>query len=44
MILQSLNQLYDRLAADDRYRLPTPGYSKQEITFEILLNADGSLK
>jgi CRISPR-associated protein Csd1 len=43
MILQSLNRLYDRLAADDRYRLPPPGYSKQEITFEIALNSDGSL-
>src|SRR5438128_5161990 len=43
MILQSLNQLYDRLAGDDRYRLPTPGYSKQDITFEIALNPDGSL-
>ena len=44
MILQSLNQLYDRLAADERYRLPGAGYSKQDITFEVVLNSDGSLQ
>jgi len=42
MILQSLNQLYDRLAGDSSYRLPTPGYSKQDITFEIVLRPDGT--
>ncbi|MBA3964014.1 MAG: type I-C CRISPR-associated protein Cas8c/Csd1 [Chthoniobacterales bacterium] len=43
MILQSLNQLYHRLAADARYGVPTPGYSVQRVTFCIVLGADGTL-
>ena len=43
MILQSLNQLYERLAEDERYGLPTPGYSSQQITFRIVLHPDGRL-
>lgn len=43
MILQSLNQLYERLAKDPFYGLPTPGYSVQDITFEVVLLADGTL-
>lgn len=43
MILQSLNQLYQRLAADERYGVPTPGFSVQRITFCIVLCADGTL-
>ncbi len=43
MILESLNQLYERLAKDPSYGLPTPGYSVQDITFEVVLLADGSL-
>lgn len=43
MILQSLNQLYQRLASDARYGLPTPGFSVQKITFCVVLGADGSL-
>lgn len=41
MILQSLNQLYDRLASDERYGVPTPGYSVQKITFCIVLGPKG---
>ncbi len=41
MILQSLNQLYDRLAQDARYGVPTPGYSVQKITFCIVLGPEG---
>lgn len=43
MILQSLTQLYERLKDAPDYQLPTPGYSIQNITFRIVLNADGSL-
>lgn len=43
MILQALNQLYERLEGDDRYGLPTPGYNIQKVTFCIVLKADGSL-
>ena len=41
MILQALNKLYGRLAADDRYELPRPGYSMQKATFCIVLHPDG---
>jgi CRISPR-associated protein Csd1 len=43
MILQSLNQLYDRLASDDRYGVPTPGFSVQKITFCIVMSGNGAL-
>lgn len=43
MILQALNQLYERLKDEPEYNLPTLGYSVQNITFRILLNPDGSL-
>jgi CRISPR-associated protein Csd1 len=43
MILQSLNQLYQRLASDERYGVPTPGFSVQKITFCVVLTADGAL-
>lgn len=44
MILQALNQLYERLADDPAYDLPTPGHSVQRVSFCITLNADGSLQ
>ncbi len=44
MILQALNQLYERLADDEEYRLPQVGYSTQNVTFRIVLNPDGSLQ
>lgn len=41
--LRALDQLYDRLASDDRYGLALPGYSTQKISFCLVLNPDGSL-
>lgn len=43
MILQELAALYDRLADDPAYGLAKPGYSRQKITFEIVLRPDGTL-
>lgn len=43
MILQALDSLYDRLAADESYKLAPPGLSKAEIKFEIVLQPTGEL-
>ena len=43
MILQSLYQLYDRLASDPSYEVAPPGYSPQKISFRVILKPDGSL-
>jgi CRISPR-associated protein Csd1 len=43
MILQALNDLFDRLEDDGRYDLPKPGFSVQKITFCIVLHPDGRL-
>jgi CRISPR-associated protein Csd1 len=43
MILQSLNELYSRLAADPAYEIAPPGFSPQKICFRIVLKPDGSL-
>jgi CRISPR-associated protein Csd1 len=43
MILQSLYQLYQRLAEDPKNGLPTPGYSLQNITFCVVIKGNGSL-
>jgi CRISPR-associated protein Csd1 len=43
MILQSLNHLYQRLASDERYGVPTPGYGVQKITFCVVVRPDGAL-
>lgn len=43
MILQSLHALYDRLAGDERYRLPDPGYSRQKIAFRVVVTPAGEL-
>lgn len=43
MILQSLHALHDRLSAAPEYRLPTPGFSLQKITFKVVLHPDGRL-
>ncbi len=41
--LRALDQLYGRLAADERYGLALPGYSTQKISFCLVLHPDGSL-
>jgi CRISPR-associated protein Csd1 len=43
MILQSLHELYDRLAGDPSYEIAPPGFSPQKISFEIVLEPDGTL-
>ncbi len=41
--LRALDAIYDRLASDPSYDLAKPGYSAQNISFCVVLNADGSL-
>ncbi len=43
MILNSLNDLYSRLADDPDYEIAKPGYSPQNISFRVVLKPDGSL-
>jgi CRISPR-associated protein Csd1 len=43
MILQSLNELYTRLADDPSYEIAPPGFSPQKIAFCIRIRLDGSL-
>ncbi len=43
MILQSLNELYTRLAEDPAYEIAPPGFSPQKIGFRIVLKPDGTL-
>jgi CRISPR-associated protein Csd1 len=43
MILQSLNDLYTRLAEDPTYEIAPPGFSPQKIAFCIRIRPDGSL-
>lgn len=43
MILQSLVSYYDRLAGDPEQEIAQPGFSRQKISFEIVLKPDGSL-
>lgn len=43
MILQSLNELYSRLAEDPAYEIAPPGFSPQKIGFRIILTPDGTL-
>lgn len=43
MILNSLNDLYSRLASDPDYEIAKPGYSPQNISFRVVLKPDGSL-
>ncbi len=43
MILQALNELYERLADDPAYELPRPGYSTQKVSFCVVLKPDGTL-
>lgn len=45
MILQRLAEHYDRIAAssNDDAQLAPPGFSRQKISFSVVLNPDGSL-
>lgn len=43
MILQALDQLYGRLAADRAYAIAAEGYSTQKIAFAVVLHPDGRL-
>jgi CRISPR-associated protein Csd1 len=43
MILQSLNELYNRLSDDPAYEIAPPGFSPQKISFRIVIKADGTL-
>lgn len=43
MILQSLYDLYERLADDDAYDIAEPGFSPQKVSFRIVLQPDGAL-
>ncbi|MBT8037168.1 MAG: type I-C CRISPR-associated protein Cas8c/Csd1 [Verrucomicrobiae bacterium] len=43
MILNSLNELYTRLADDPEYEIAKPGYSPQNISFRVVLKPDGTL-
>jgi len=43
MILQALDALYDRLKEDNNYKLPLPGFSRQKITFQVVLTPEGRL-
>ncbi|MCA9060382.1 MAG: type I-C CRISPR-associated protein Cas8c/Csd1, partial [Planctomycetaceae bacterium] len=43
MILQALNQFYERLEADPDVDIAPFGYSRQKISFCVVLNDDGTL-
>jgi CRISPR-associated protein Csd1 len=43
VILQRLAEYYDRMAAEGTREIVPPGYSRQKISFCIVLNPDGSL-
>ncbi|MAT69400.1 MAG: type I-C CRISPR-associated protein Cas8c/Csd1 [Planctomycetaceae bacterium] len=43
MIIQALNAYYERLAADPDSDVAPFGFSRQKISFCVVLNADGSL-
>lgn len=43
MILQKLVEYYDRLADDPNTNIASFGFSRQKVSFEVVLNPDGSL-
>lgn len=43
MFLQALTTYYDRLAADPESGVAAYGYSRQQIAFVVVVNADGTL-
>lgn len=44
MILQALHDSYDIMANDVQFDVPLPGYSSQNCSFAIVIDADGELK
>ena len=40
MILQSLNELYNRLSEDPAYEIAPPGFSPQKISFRNVIKHD----
>lgn len=44
MILQSLNQLYDRLSGDPDYEIAPAGYSTQKVAFVVVVDSEGKLR
>jgi CRISPR-associated protein Csd1 len=43
MILQSLNELYSRLADDPSYEIAPPGFSPQKVSFRVVIEPNGNL-
>lgn len=43
MILQSLYDLYERLIREEDYEIPLHGYSRQNISFKVVIKPDGTL-
>jgi CRISPR-associated protein Csd1 len=44
MILQALNELYQRLAEDEESGIPLRGFSRQPVPFALEIDRDGTLK
>ena len=44
MILQALDSLYDRLAADDSYQIASNGFAPMQISYVIMIDINGILK
>jgi CRISPR-associated protein Csd1 len=43
MILQRLCNYYDRIAADPHVEIAQEGFAPQKVSFEVVINSDGSL-
>jgi len=43
MILQALHELYDRLEREPFYKIVSPGFSLQKISFRVVVRPDGTL-
>jgi CRISPR-associated protein Csd1 len=44
MILQALNELYQRLVEDEESGIPLRGFSRQPVPFALEIDRDGTLK
>jgi CRISPR-associated protein Csd1 len=44
MILQALDSLYDRLAADDSYQIAEDGFAPMQISYVVVIDKNGILK